>query len=114
MASYIKAVQSGARIAGKLERDMVQRHLDDLERKENDESFGYVFSDVLADRACDFFSHLRHTDGEYSATFTSSSVAMRAVSAFRRCSSSTLRASARSRALISAISRFCFSSASAC
>ena len=66
MASYIKAVQSGARIAGKLERDMVQRHLDDLERKENDESFGYVFSDVLADRACDFFSHLRHTDGEYS------------------------------------------------
>lgn len=64
MESYVDDVASGRRCAGKLERDMVQRHLDDLDRV-GDPDFPYVFDTRRAEQACEFFSLLRHSDGEY-------------------------------------------------
>lgn len=59
---YINEVLDGTRTVGKLERDAVQRHLDDLK---TGHERGLVFSPEHADRACSFFPNIVHTTGEY-------------------------------------------------
>lgn len=59
---YIDDVLSGERIAGKLERDAVLRHLDDIKNARNR---GFVFNEAAADRACNFFPMITHTTGSY-------------------------------------------------
>lgn len=53
---------AGRRVAGKLERAAVERHLADLQ---NGKRRGIYFDEAEADRACRFFPLLKLTDGEW-------------------------------------------------
>ena len=62
---YCQDVISGKRIAGQAERDAVRRYLTDIENAK-DEAYPYRLDENLGEMACQFFSLLKHTDGEYS------------------------------------------------
>lgn len=64
VTEYVRAVQTGERSAGRLERLGVDRYLRDLERVA-DGSAGYKFDARAAERACDFFGLLRHSKGQW-------------------------------------------------
>lgn len=61
---YCDAVTSGRRVTGRLERAMVERYLEDLERSTRPDC-PFELDERKASAACRFFSLLRHTDGEY-------------------------------------------------
>lgn len=62
--AYIEDIQSGRRVAGKLEIDSVRRYLEDR-GSEGSSDFRYRFDERAAASACQFFPLLQHTDGEY-------------------------------------------------
>lgn len=64
MQGYVDDVISGKRVAGQLEIAMVERHLEDLDRASS-EDFPYFFDTRQAEKACEFFGLLKHSDGEY-------------------------------------------------
>ncbi len=59
---YIDDVQTGKRIAGKLEKKAVERHINDLE---NAPEKGLIFSKKVAQKALAFFTLLKHFEGEW-------------------------------------------------
>lgn len=60
---YCERVESGQRLAGKLEQQAVARFRRDLARADD---WPYYFNEKLAHYACDFFrTFLQHTDGQY-------------------------------------------------
>ena len=64
--SYIDGVLSGDIVVGNLVRAAVERHVADLERAENDDSFPFHFDYNAAECACEYFpTCLRHSIGMY-------------------------------------------------
>lgn len=61
---YTDAVRSGRRLAGYLERCAVERYIGDLSRC-NSQTCHYTFDVDAADRVCDFFELLTHSEGEW-------------------------------------------------
>ena len=60
--AYCRDVKSGKRIAGKPERDAVQRYLDDMKNKDTN---GWTFDRQSAKFACDFFALMKITQGKH-------------------------------------------------
>ena len=61
---YIVDVQSGKIAVSEYVRKAVQRHVDDLEKKD----FPYTFSPAEGQRVIKFFSLLRHSKGEWAGS----------------------------------------------
>lgn len=59
---YASEVVSGARVAGKPERQACQRHLDDL-RRQGTEGFPWIFDEHKANRIYTWFSYCTHVEG---------------------------------------------------
>jgi len=64
VASYCRDVLSGKRVAGKLEKLAVQRHLNDL-KKAKTKKYPYYFDEAKALRAINFFHFCRHSKGRW-------------------------------------------------
>ena len=61
---YIKDVQSGKAVVGKWVKLAIDRHLQDVERSEQD-SYPFYFSIEAANQAINFIKILRHTQGKW-------------------------------------------------
>lgn len=61
---YIRGVQDGSIIVGRLTRLAVQRHVNDL-KKQHDKDYPFYFSTKEADRVITFIKRLKHTGGEW-------------------------------------------------
>lgn len=62
---YCDDVIKGKRICGTAEKAAVRRYLDEIHRSKHDRDYPYKHHRKLAEYCCEFFLHLKHTDGEY-------------------------------------------------
>lgn len=74
---YAEAVISGNQVACRYVKAACQRHLDDLERSQNDPDWPWVFDEQKAGRPCHFIQCLPHVEGEWAKEQLINGVMMR-------------------------------------
>jgi phage terminase large subunit-like protein len=63
---YAKKITDGQIVACKWEKIACQRHLDDLKKTANDNTYKYIFDETRADRIIKWFTYCRHVRGPFS------------------------------------------------
>lgn len=64
---YARSIVGGDIPANKWVRLACKRHLDDLRKSKEDDSYKYYFDKAKAERACKFIQYLPHTKGKWAA-----------------------------------------------